>query len=170
MSKRMPNAVEYEEYLSSLTPEQIEQARSLFPVAFRDQMRSAEADSFAALMAAFDGVEPGPYISATDYWMRLALVDTWLKWASGTARTCMHMPDYHRPQPVAAAAWKPGLVSCVQCMHLFQLTGDADRTCDCCGRIDSEGVHPVGTTFGCLTYFAGVCDDCSAHQPEGIEK
>lgn len=112
-----------------------------------------------------EGFNPGQWRDMPP-WVRLQLLDTWLTWATGKATTCTHNPVVERPEPVTAALWRPGLVSCVPCSrHLLRLTGEADRTCDGCGRVVAglelgDGIYPCGVMFGPLLLFWGACGDC----------
>ena len=112
-----------------------------------------------------EGFNPGQWQQMPP-WVRLQLLDTWLTWSTGKARTCVHVPVVERPQPVFAALWAPGLVSCGPCsQYLLRLTGEADRTCDGCGRVvegleAGDGIHPCGVMFGPLLLFWGACGEC----------
>ncbi|MDN5751364.1 MAG: hypothetical protein L0H64_23170, partial [Pseudonocardia sp.] len=88
-------------------------------------------------------------------------------WAIGTADTCTHQPHPDRPQPVHAAAWRPGLIACSRCPHLLALARHdvRDRTCDgcghqCAGPDHGDGIRPVMIAAGALSYAVGVCRDC----------
>jgi hypothetical protein len=104
-------------------------------------------------------------------WIRLGAFDAVTAWANGTARTCMCSPSLDRPQPVVAAAWLPGLVTCTRCVHLFHgLSAVEELTCDGCGHVCSEtelsdGIHRTAVNCGPLTYVAGVCSRCAADLP-----
>ncbi len=72
-----------------------------------------------------------------------------------------------RPEPVYAAAWRPGLVACIACLHLLELPrgSAASRTCDSCGRVTTgvehgDGIHPCRVQYGPLTLAFGTCGDC----------
>ncbi|MEV8638924.1 hypothetical protein AB0395_45445 [Streptosporangium sp. NPDC051023] len=100
-------------------------------------------------------------------WVRLGLLAALITWCSGKSGTCTHVPNPMRPQPVAAAAWKPNLVVCDACRHLLSIPrGSAkDRTCDGCGVI-TEGIDhgdpiwPVSVAHGGFVYLVGVCASC----------
>jgi hypothetical protein len=115
-------------------------------------------------------------IATLPEWLRLDLLTTWAAWSAGTGRTCMHSPHPDRPEPVSAAAWRPGLVACARCVHLTVLPpgSTADRTCDACGHVvaglPDEGISPGRLTFGPMVYGYGVCPECRpddlGHDPE----
>lgn len=101
-------------------------------------------------------------------WVRLGMYDALAQWFFGRSKTCMHMPNPQFPQPVFAAAWKPGIVVCGRpsCMNLLVVTGVANKTCDGCGHIceglPDDGITPVTSFVGSLGYQVGVCNDCHA--------
>ncbi len=75
-----------------------------------------------------------------------------------------HVPDLRRPQAVAAAAWKPRLVTCSACTGLLALprNSTADRRCDGCGTVttgveNGDGIFP-GLVVVVLMF--GLCSDC----------
>lgn len=101
-------------------------------------------------------------------WVRLGLLDAFAAWVGGHADTCQHQPTYRRPQPVVAAAWRPGVIACGQCTHLFLLPRhrDNDRRCDGCGRIttgpeNSDGIRPNVAALAGFAYMFGTCAECS---------
>ncbi len=79
-------------------------------------------------------VEAGARLSeAADVpdWLRLQALEALVGFVAGTARTCRHNPSPRHPRPLAAAAWRPGLVICGgDCRYLLALSGDDDRRCD----------------------------------------
>jgi hypothetical protein len=172
MARRMTAVELYEalaklgDMLAALTLQQGDELRASMPpgiMALADQANAAQAQSIA-------WAEHGDcvaYVPRTgvDEWIRLGLLDALINWIDGRGRTCMHAPDYRRPEPVFACAWKPGLVVCAQCTHLLGVTGIADATCDRCGRL-CEGIEaddPIytGTIWlGELAYEFGTCGDC----------
>lgn len=117
-----------------------------------------------------EGFNPGEW-AAMPLWVRLQLLDTWARWWQGSLTTCQHWPVPQHPQPVAAALWRPGLVSCLPCSSdLLRLAGDEDRTCDGCGRLTrgpevGDGIYPCGVTYGPLLMFWGACRDCRPPTP-----
>lgn len=145
----------------------IAQVRQATPVALVDQLDAAT--THATVVATTVAGRAGGYdigaATAGDLpgWLRLGLLDALTQWADGKASTCRHSPDPDRPEPVLAAAWKPGLITCVRCAHLWSLGREANLTCDCCGRVcptDGDGVYPGVTQFGSLLFQYGTCVDC----------
>ena len=159
-------AVELDDALGRLTPEVLAALRAAMPadvVAHADQINAAAAHSISAHKHG-DRVE---LMARTDVpaWLRLGLLDTLIGWVDGRGRTCMHAPDHRRPEPVFGAAWRPGLVVCSQCLHLLDVVGEADRTCDVCGYIcggdDVGDPIYVGTVWvGSLAFEFGTCGNC----------
>lgn len=103
-------------------------------------------------------------------WIRLTILETLVKWIAGKADTCPHSPTPVRPQPVIAAAWRPGLVACARCPHLLRLRpGSAkDRTCDGCGTVVFEAGELWAATivYGPLSFSFGACGACRFWPPE----
>lgn len=104
-------------------------------------------------------------------WVRLQLVDVWLKWCRRKVTTCPHAPDADRAEVGVAALWAPDLVVCTRCApERLRLTGAADSTCDRCGRV-TEGpaagdpMYAHAVTHGCLVLWWGECGDCRAPVP-----
>ncbi|MGC5012969.1 hypothetical protein ACLQ2R_19580 [Streptosporangium sp. DT93] len=97
-------------------------------------------------------------------WVRLGLLDSLATWITGQSSTCLHGPDPMRPQPVVAAAWKPGLIVCTACVRLLSLRKGSpkDRTCDGCGTVvpDTGDIWANATSYGEFVYRFGVCDGC----------
>jgi hypothetical protein len=136
-----------------------------------DQLQAA-ADDTHAVMAAESrtlggtGLIHAPH-AAVPQWIWLNLLLAYATWAAGTGSTCMHSPHVSRPQPVFAAAWKPGLVVCAACVHVLALPrGSAgDRRCDGCGRVttgpeNGDGIHPGRAQYGPLLLAYGTCRNC----------
>lgn len=153
---------------SNITPEFVAAARDRVGVALLDQMDAAAAEALALAEQGLDDARRAwvPHAEVPG-WLRLGLTDTLRSWIDGTGRTCVHNPVPSHPSPVVAAAWKPGLVCCAPCAaHLLRLAGDADKTCDLCGRVvagldEGDGIHPNRVTFGALVYLYGACGDCT---------
>jgi hypothetical protein len=114
-------------------------------LAFLDQLAAATKELTATTnQRAALGYAAG-YYSAPGRWGTREDVPDWVKqgweyaftpWMHGEGRTCRHNPNVLCPQPVWACAWKPGLVVCAECLHLFDVATVAeDRTCDGCGRV-----------------------------------
>jgi hypothetical protein len=154
--------------LAELTPAQRNELRASMPagiMAQADQANAAQAQSIGWTI--HDEDDRVGYVppTAVDEWLRLGLLDTVVGWVDGRGRTCMHSPHHTRPQPVFAAAWRPNLVVCAHCLHLLDVTGPADRICDCCGHlcdgIDADDPIYTGTVWlGELAYEFGTCGDC----------
>jgi hypothetical protein len=162
--------------LARLSPQQRDELRASMPadiMACADQALAAQAQSVAATKLT-EGDRLG-WIPRDDIdaWVRLGTLDALLGWLDGRGRTCMHSPSHHRPQPVFAAAWRPGLVVCAQCLHLLDVTGPASMVCDCCGRA-CEGTDADDPVFcgavwlGELCYQWGACTDCRPSLEEGV--
>lgn len=112
-----------------------------------------------------------PEFSQTEWaplpaWVRLQVLDTWTRWVHGQATTCAHWPVVERPELVAAALWRPGLVTCIDCgVFMFRLTGAADATCDGCGHVCAgpdagDPIHPCVLQFGPMLLSWGACQEC----------
>lgn len=153
--------------LCRVTPEVTAAARLRAPLHLVDQLDAATRDARALAAVGMHPVRRDD-VRHTDApeWLRLGAVDTLRQWLDGTGRTCTHDPHPERPAPVVAAAWRPGLVSCVACApYLLRLTGEADARCDRCGHVTAgldagEGIHPCRLLLGPLVYAYGVCADC----------
>ncbi|MDL4815478.1 hypothetical protein [Actinomadura opuntiae] len=164
-------ALQLDELLCDLTPDQAAALRAALPTGFRDQLDAAAThtrQSLAAATAAGVLTRHAP-IPTADHpaWIRLGITDTLVRWHAGSADTCMHAPHPLRPRPVFAAAWRPGLVVCGACGHLLAIPpdSDTDRTCDGCGKVTAgpahdDPIYPLTIVCGALTYQAGACRDC----------
>src|SRR3954452_1771293 len=118
--------------LHHLYPEVVRQLREAMPVAARDQDGAAADTAYHVVSALADhlgGEEIHTTPDGIPGWLRLTLLDAFTAFVAGTARTCRHSPDALRPQPVLAAAWKPDLITCLGCEHMFVVRGEADRRC-----------------------------------------
>lgn len=99
-------------------------------------------------------------------WVRYGLLTAVVAWTVGEAQTCPHSPDPRHPQPVTAAAWKPGLVVCVRCPHLLELPRDSAEnwTCDGCRTVVNPGeggrIKALTLSYGAFTYRIGICTGC----------
>lgn len=148
----------------------LEQHTSHIPTALRDQLQAARSDArrwflTESTLIGGDVHHPGPDDIPT--WIRLPLYLTCIEWLTGRARTCLHDPHPDRPEPVFAAAWRPGVVHCAACPQLTALRrgSAADRTCDGCGRVvagpeSGDGIFPGRIQLGPLLYAYGTCRDC----------
>lgn len=133
-----------------------------------DQLDAA-ADQVYTGLERSSGTEKMLHIPAPEHpgWIRLGLLTAFITWCSGKSATCLHDPHPMRPQPVAAAAWKPGLVVCARCQHLLELPKGSvkDRTCDSCGKVtagveNDDPMWPIRVAKGPFIYLAGACRDC----------
>ncbi len=162
---RIPTAVEFEKALVRLTPEIAAELYAQYPVAYRDQMGAVTTDARRLAKIGY-GTQPAELdLLKIDEWLRLGMLDVFIRWAADTVDTCMHMPSIDRPEPVWGCAWKPNLVVCKRCMPLLKVTGDANITCDCCGGVFASGVTPLAVGYGPMTYSAGACETCTPHSP-----
>ena len=171
MARTFRTAVELDEYLSTLTAE--DRAKLRPNVAFKDQLNAAMKQNIAGEEDRLGHKARWvPHLGLPE-WVRLGMLDVTLKWFEGQALTCIHMPRPERPQPVFAAAWKPGVVTCRQCRHLLAVTGVADTICDGCGHeckgMPDDGIKPVTAFCGQLAYQMGVCMDCDRNMQQ-VEK
>ncbi len=115
----------------------------------------------------FDGTQIGGGPDKVPGWRRLGVIETWIGHCSGTADTGRHNPNIRSPQPVVAAAWKPGLIACGACVQILAPRRNSveDRTCDACGHecagCDADDpIYPSVVQFGSLIYQFGVCTSC----------
>jgi len=169
--RHISNAVELDEWLSSRTPEDFTEAHAAVGQVFRDQLEAATRD----LKGRAEEVagKPAYLVGTTDMndWLRLGMLDAFLTWALKKGDTCEHTPDMRYPQPVWAAAWKPGLVVCELCTELLSVAGTpSDKTCDGCGHLcdglPDDPVYPVSLLNGGFGYLAAACQDCYADLPK----
>jgi hypothetical protein len=165
MTRQFRNAAELDDYISNLTEEERE---ALTPnISFRDQVSAAAKDGieFAESQLGHKGIWV-PHNGIVE-WVRLGMLDALLRWVEGKVLTCIHRPHPDRPEPVYAAAWKPGCIVCARCVDMLSLTGTvADTICDGCGHqcagAPEDGITPFTTFVGSLGYQAGACDRCIA--------
>jgi hypothetical protein len=157
----------------TLTAEQAAALRAAVPVALRDQIDAAAAETALLGHRVRQATENGPIGYAAGHlrdlpdWLRLGIAATYAQWWTGQADTCMHAPRPARPRPIVAAAWRPGMVTCVPCTPLLGLPRGStkDRTCDACGRVvagadHGDPMYPISIASGPLTYLAGTCGPC----------
>ncbi len=157
-----------DEMLAALTPEVAAALRTTIPVDVRDQVdaASAEISQSVGRLGAHLGAEPIglPAWAALPAWLRLDVTSTLVSFAAGTGSTCMHAPHLGRAEPLHAAVWKPGLVTCMSCSHLLEVHGPAAHTCDACGRVcpptHEDGVRLVALAVGPVLFVTGCCSDC----------
>jgi hypothetical protein len=167
--RRITNAVEFEEALARRTPEQWAADHAKVGQAFVDQLSAAARDMIGRAEYALGN--PGFFVEGDDMsgWLRLGLFDAFLGWANDKGQTCEHRPDVNFPQPVWAAAWKPGLVVCALCTDLLTTDRVTDKTCDGCGHvcagIPDDPIVAVSVLAGGFCYLAGACRDCFNELP-----
>lgn len=147
-----------------------EAIRAGMPTALTDQHDAATRDTthvYAAIAEQLGGSVNGRTVAETPAWIRLGVIEAWVGYCSGRAATCIHAPSAERPTPVFAAAWKPGLVVCGQCIRLTSPRAGSlkDRTCDGCGHecagVDAgDPIYPSGAQMGSLIFQFGVCTSC----------
>jgi hypothetical protein len=163
-TRRRLAAPELDELLDRLPPDVRTALRTMHP-GRGDQLDAAQADAVALVELALDASAGWVPRTEVDGWIRLTALDTLIAWIGGDGRTCMHDPDHRRPEPVFSCAWKPRLVVCMQCTHLLEAVGDADKVCDRCGHV-CEGVEagdPIyggAVCLGAMVYEYGTCGDC----------
>lgn len=95
-------------------------------------------------------------------WARLGAINALGTWCHGEGYTCAHNPSFELPQPVFAAAWKPGLVACIRCTGLMSVPqgSDLDRTCDGpCGQVVAR-IRPSAVQLAAFTWSFGSCPNC----------
>lgn len=151
-------------------PELAARLRALLPNHLVDQADAAadDASAITTVIGRLIGGQAGMVLPEdVPGWLRLGLLDSWVGYVSGRARTCRHSPSASTPQPVFAAAWRPDLITCGVCAFLLSIKKDsvADRTCDSCGHCCTgveadDGVYPSLIQLGPLTYMYGTCDGC----------
>jgi hypothetical protein len=163
-----PNADDFLNALMQLPREQqlrlLRRVSQSAPPGLADQITAASTDAEAAV---WEILGAGSKWATLPGWAWLGALDTLVGWIQGTARTCLHTPHPERPEPVFAAAWRPGVVACRRCTHLLRV-GSAirDATCDGCGHVclgvaAGDGITPSAFPFGPLTFWAGACKDCT---------
>ncbi|PBC57036.1 hypothetical protein [Rhodococcus sp. ACPA1] len=158
------------EILADMTPEQRTKLRDAVPAGFQDQIRAATTDTEAMLMAGIEattGLRGKAHVppSGVPDWLRLGALDELARLMAGTGRTCIHNPSFYRPQPIFAAAHKPGLVVCGRCLAMLIVRGENSKVCDGCGHTctgpeNKDGIHETVVMIGGLAYSAGMCRDC----------
>lgn len=148
----------------------VEKMRARTPKWFSDQYDAAVADNtrgMESLAASYGTTSGRVFPPQLPDWLRLGMLQAVAEWITGGARTCMHSPDAWRPQPVCAAAWKPGLIVCAPCTYLLSATPGSvkDRTCDGCGHLCAgpdagDPIYPSSVGYGPLAYMVGTCTSC----------
>lgn len=159
--------LELEDLLTGLAEEQLAQIKMDNPI-LEQMIRDGEERTHRLASEALNKPAVPVNTQGVIPWVRLGLLDTWLGWIQDRDKTCIHNPTHRSTETALAAAWKPGLVVCLHCVHLLKMYGEADRTCDGCGRVCDElsadrsigGISPVMVTLGSLIYQTGMCDEC----------
>lgn len=146
--------------------------RAQTPGWLSDQIHAARDEAVAVSQHAVDvglysHLEEGFTRDLPD-WIRLGAFTALVEWMMGQGSTCMHSPHHDRPEPVYAAAWRPGLVVCSRCPHLFMMRhrSERDRTCDACGRVVAgldvdDPIKPYTVHIINLAYSVGTCRGCA---------
>ncbi len=145
-------------------------AAQAMPVGELDQLQAASRDTNRVSAFIADHIGAQPHMRAPDGipdWVRLGLLQAWSAHCLNTADTCLHSPTVERPEPVTAAAWRPGLVVCMRCSMLLAIRygSEASRTCDGCGHVcagteHDDPIYPNSVVFGTLIYQFGACRAC----------
>jgi hypothetical protein len=164
MTDRPLTAEMLDELLRNMTDEDLDEVRRHISPGFSDQVTAA-ADQAMKYAQTASGAQPGAVPQdQIPAWIRLGALDAVLGWLDRTGRTCMHDPDPLKPSPVYAAAWRPGLVTCMECTHLLEPRGKAAFICDCCGhQCDEDAGDPIWPGMlglGGMTFEFGCCTDC----------
>lgn len=161
-----PMALAIDDLLTEAPPEVRAALVDAVPPQLRRRIEGVSHDLVAGMSALGSPQAVGP--REVPPWVRLCVLETWSRWALGTADTCMHAPRIERAEPVSAAAWRPGVVACGQCSHLLTLPrgSAADRRCDGCGRVTAgpehgDGIRPCVLKVATMLYLLGACERCT---------
>lgn len=158
--------------------EMVRHFRNIMPTGLRDQIDAAAIETHDGLHQMRDSAQEGKVAAvgadSVGDWLRLGVIDALVAHCTGTAVTCAHNPHPAFPQPLLAAAWKPGLVVCGDCVHLLSLPkrSAANFTCDACGHVcagDAAG-DPLfigASQLGPLLYRFGTCAACRVTGNDG---
>lgn len=163
-------AVHLDRMLANLTDEAAEtfarSAEERHP-GLGDQLNAAthEADKVARHLGDIQTEHRGR--SSIPAWLRIPALTELVSWGAGDSRTCRHAPSPLRPQPVMAAAHRPGLVSCLECAPaLLRAHGEEDRRCDGCQRIVTgeadDPIFPGRLRIAALIFTFGTCSFCTS--------
>lgn len=157
-----PTALDLEAALEAATTEDWAQVAADTTPEFRARLgtaRRAAREASAASIGA-TGSSVGRFTHAPD-WLKLGALDSFVRWQRGEAALCEHRPTTAAPEPVTAAAWRPGAIVCAECVGLLRVC--VDHRCDGCGTPDD------GTTLrlivwheSYLAYRARACPPCWA--------
>lgn len=94
-------------------------------------------------------------------WMRTKLADLTARHVVGLLNYCEHLRDgTDRHGLTMLALWSDAAV-CFTCRKRLGLSGDADLTCDKCGRVSRPTIRPhvVQPAPGIVVLF-GLCEGC----------
>lgn len=102
---------------------------------------------------------PNRTITQENGWVVRLAEDLRARAAAGTVVTCPHLVE---PRAAVTAAWRRDLVTCIDCIDQFDLRDDpvADATCDVCGRVCPDGLHPSIAQAGPMLIMLGRCEQC----------
>lgn len=166
-------AVALADYLPNATPDDIRQIHRFTDAAapgWLDQIDAArtQTTAIAPETCEWDGDPQGiaASVAAIPAWLRIGAMEALARHIVARSATCIHAPHPSRPQPVAAAAWRPGFVACMACVgRHFHLRGERAYTCDGCGRL-GENIHAGRIVVGPILFMFGVCPECRTELPE----
>jgi hypothetical protein len=131
-------------------------------------MPPSTATEQPALRAAFAALRSGGihetrihHRHEPSFWLRCRLADLDTRALSGRLGACPHA----NAAPFGILAlWAPDTVWCASCsVTAVAVDGDADRTCDRCGRVDDR-ITGLVVTAGRLLIAAGLCRPCRARE------
>lgn len=159
-------------FITGLSTHERAAVEANLPPGTLDQMNAAAAETLRTLT--LEGALTGTALipangSDVPEWIRLPLIGTLLEWTTGHGKVCPHNPRISSPEPVLAAAWKPGLVVCTRCVHLLNPRKSERFLCDCCGRHDDH-LACQRVAYNSLTYSFGACRDCAPVPPTPAEE
>jgi hypothetical protein len=124
---------------------------------FVEKLKAARRDADALL----DRMQPEATHGPAPDWMRMATTAALVSWGVfRDAATCSHQPHPARPQPVYAAAFRPGLVTCQRCIPAL-IDGTDPHRCDRCGETKAETCLMGSMQLGAMTWLFHVCRSCS---------
>lgn len=139
-----------------------------------ERRRLARSPARQAAHALGRALHAGPAVetrvAAVPGWLRLSALDAIASYLNGRAHTCPHLPRL----PVVAAAWRPGVAVCLQCMPVFHVAdATVNATCDGCGHVcaglPDDPITPGIAQVGQLVFLYGVCRDCQRDVPGGSQ-
>lgn len=131
---------------------------------FVDQLNAARRDADALL----DRMQPECSGRAPD-WVRVGATAAAVRWGVlDDVATCSHQPHHDRPEPVYAAAFRPGLVTCQQCIPAL-LHGASPYHCDRCRETHVEICLMGSMQLGVMTWLFHICRSCSTFAEPATE-